>query len=499
MNDFTHEMALAPAERLPDAPALVDSEGLAVSFATLRTRVHQLAWWLRLQGVGPERIVGVQLPRSPALPVALLAVLTAGGAYLPLEPDTLSARRDFMLADAGADLVLTPELLSAHRTEIESQPALRPSVALDPRNLAYVIYTSGSTGVPKGVMVEHRQLAAYLRWAGAAYCNEAGRGAPLHTPAIFDLSVTTLFAPLFAAQPLNLLTTCQPPTIALPDALCEGGFSFVKLTPAHLGLLADTLPDSAFAAATARIVVGGEALSYGHIRPWAENAPGVQIVNEYGPTEATVACCIFETRAGAPGTGPVPIGKATPGTRLVVADDRLRPVGVGGVGELLIGGVQVTRGYLGRPDLTAERFLPDPQQPGARMYRTGDLVRVGAQGHLTYLGRRDDQVKLHGYRIELAEIEAVLTAHPEVVQAAACLRGAGSRRSIAAYLVTQRHHPGQASEILAHVARHLPGYMVPATVTFLDHLPLSGSGKVDRSALPEPAPRRLARSRKASR
>ena len=495
MTEFAHDAILAQAARQPAAPAVVDDCGTALDCAALSEAVSQLAWWLQARGAGPERVVAVDLARSSALVVAVLAVLSAGAAYLPLSPDLPADRRDFMLADADATLVITEALLDASREEIHAQPLTRPRPHLDPGNLAYIIYTSGSTGRPKGVMVEHRQLATYLRWASALYCAGRGAGALLHTPVIFDLSVTTLFVPLMAGQPVHLMPSGPPVAIALPEALRGQGYSFAKLTPAHLGLLADTLPSSALAAVTPRLVVGGEPLSYGQFRPWTEHAPATTIINEYGPTEATVACCVYELAAGGGGSGPVPIGTATPGTRLLVLGDDLCPVEAGGSGELYIGGAQVARGYLGRAGLTANRFVPDPAEPGARMYRSGDLVRRGHDGNLLFLGRRDQQVKLNGFRIELGEIEAVLVSHADVVQAAACVRGSGRSQRIAAYLVAREGARPRASDVLAYAGRRLPEYMMPSNVTFLTELPLTSGGKVDKAALPEPAPARAGSAR----
>jgi amino acid adenylation domain-containing protein len=462
-----------------------------ISYAELEQLSNQMAHWLRGRGAGPEQVIGVCLRRTIELPVALVAVLKAGAAYLPLDPELPTGRREFMTCDAGVQLVLTESALSDHREDIKAQPGTPPEPPPLPSHLAYVLYTSGSTGAPKGVMVQHGQLANYLAWAVPQYMAD-GSGAPLYSPLTVDLSVTSLFAPLLAGRTVRLLREENPPVTTLPAALADGSFSFVKLTPAHLAFVAEALTPQAMGAA-ARLVIGGEALTFEQLAPWRRHAPDTLVTNEYGPTEAVVGCCVHTMQAGEQGTGPVPIGTAAPGTWLSVRDGQLALVEPGQIGELCIGGAQVARGYLDRPGLTAQRFVPDPAGPGGRMYRTGDLVRELADGRLVYLGRRDDQVKINGYRVELGEIETVLARSPGVAAATAAIRGSGEGQRIVGYLVPADGAEPDHDAIRAAAAEQLPGYMQPAILVSLKELPLTSSGKVDRAALPDPRPAPTAR------
>ncbi len=521
-----HELIARQAARTPEAVALAGA-GQQLSYAELDARANQLARLLRAQGVGPEQTVAVALPRSPDLVVALLAVLKSGAAYVPLDLDHPAERLRAMLEDARPAALLAagavPAALAAGPWRLIDLAAETPAIAAcgrlpladsaAPDQLAYVLYTSGSTGRPKGVMVSHAALRSYLLWAAETYAVAEGQGAPLHSPVGFDLTVTSLFAPLLAGRTVTLLPEA-PGTEALEAALLEGGdFSLVKLTPAHVQLLAQS-PRAAELAGRARaLVIGGEALLAEHLALWRRAAPGVRLINEYGPTEATVGCCVYEVGPDDPAGGVVPIGRPTPATLLYVLDPRMQPAPVGVPGELYIGGAQLARGYLGRPDLTAERFVPNPFGAGgwglgaedaqlkthsSRLYKTGDRVRWRADGTLEFLGRVDQQIKLRGFRIEPGEIEAALRAYPEVCEAAVLLRG----DRLVAYVVpdknqeprTENQAPDtdnaelkpQNSTLNTFLQGRLPDYMLPSAFVWLDALPLTRSGKLDRLALPVP-------------
>ncbi len=369
---------------------------------------------------------------------------------------------------------------------IAARPAGPPPNHATAEHLAYVIYTSGSTGRPKGVMVTQRGLVNYLSWCVAAYDVAAGQGALVHSSIAFDLTITGMFAPLLVGRPVRLLPDELGPE-ALHAALAEQhDLSLVKLTPAHLDLLREWIAPERAAGRARAFIIGGEQLLAESLRFWQAHAPATILVNEYGPTETVVGCCVYvappEARAGA-----VPIGRPIANTRLYVLDRHMQPAPIGVPGELYIGGAGVARGYLGQPGLTAERFVPDAfgAEPGARLYRTGDLARYAADGNLEFLGRRDQQVKLRGFRIETGEIEAALLLHPAVRAAAVLLRDTPAGAQLVAYLAPAE---APADELRAFLKQRLPEYMLPGAYVPLGALPLTPNGKLDREALPAPEP-----------
>ncbi|MFJ6183849.1 amino acid adenylation domain-containing protein [Streptomyces sp. NPDC092295] len=537
------ELFQRQAARTPDAPAVVSDSG-TLTYAQLNERANRLAHELAARGVGSEDVVAVSLPRSADLMVTLYAVLKAGAAYLPVDPDYPAERVAALLADARPvqvitqradglpvrpgpgtthlvlDLPATREALAARSaadlTDADRRAPLRPA------NAAYVIYTSGSTGRPKGVVVPHSGLTNYLRWCEGSYPGIRG-GAILHSSVSFDLTVTTLFAPLAVGGTVYVSALEDID----PDLWADGrpAPTFIKATPSHLPLL-ESLPDEVLARGD--LVVGGEQLLGEALAPWRARHRGASVVNEYGPTEATVGCVVHTVAPDdADPAGAVLIGRPSWNMRGYVLDGLLRPVPVGVPGELYLAGEQLARGYLGRPGLTAERFVADPYgAPGGRMYRTGDLVRRTADGALEYQGRTDDQVKIRAHRVELGEVEAVLAAAPGVGQACVIAAEAPGGLRLVGYVTarpggsvsadapdepvphvdgTEPHAAGPASQVdvpashadgpgleaaalREYAARALPDYMVPAVVVVLDTLPLTINGKVDRRALPAPDP-----------
>jgi amino acid adenylation domain-containing protein/non-ribosomal peptide synthase protein (TIGR01720 family) len=501
-----HELIRLQAVRRPDAPAVLHRDA-DLSFGQLQERAELLARHLRHHGVAPESRVGLYLDRTPELLVGILGILLAGAAYVPLDPKLPGERLAFILSEAlgeAAPVLLTQESLSG-RLPASERDRLRV-LCLDtgweeiaasseenrgegretsPDTLAYVLYTSGSTGRPKGVAVHHRGLSNYLSWCIAAYEIAAGAGAPVHSSIGFDLTVTSLLAPLAAGRPAVLLGAEEDTVTALAEALGRGeGYSLVKLTPAHLRALGAVAPPAEIRDGTRALVIGGEALFAEDLAAWRRDAPATTLINEYGPTETVVGCAVHRITATTPASGPVLIGRPVANTHLYLLDCQLRPAPPGASGELYIGGTGVARGYLGLPDLTAERFLPDAfaDAAGGRVYRTGDLARFRADGTLEFLGRVDEQVKLRGHRIELGEIEAVLGTHGAVRQAAVVLRSEGGAQLVAC-LVAAPGEPPAAEALNGFLAERLPDYMIPATYVFLDALPLTPNGKVDRSAL----------------
>ncbi|MFC1431718.1 non-ribosomal peptide synthase/polyketide synthase [Streptacidiphilus sp. N1-3] len=477
------------AARTPDAPALLDG-GRELTYAELERAANRLAHRLIARGVGPERVVALALPRAAAAVVAQLAVTKAGGAFLPVDPDYPLQRREFMVRDAGVQLVLDDpaEVWVADGPETAPTDADRSS-ALLPAHPAYVIYTSGSTGTPKGVVVTHRGLAGFAASAAAQYVAGPGDRVLQFASPSFDASVLELCTALLSGA--ALVTGEEGPLVGerLAEVLADRRISHTLIPPA---VLATVEPGSAATLSELRtLIVGAEACPADLVDLWA---PGRRMVNSYGPTEATVVASW--TGPLSPGTGTPPIGRPAGATRCYVLDAALRPVPTGVTGELYLAGPGLARGYLGRPGLTAQRFVADPYgAPGERMYRTGDLVRRHADGELRFAGRADDQLKLRGFRIEPGEIESALRRSPLVRDAVVTVHGA----RLVAYVVPA---DGAADpvELRGHLAGLLPPHMVPSVFVPLAVLPLTPSGKTDRRALPEPGlPQAAAGSRVAPR
>ncbi|MEO3977769.1 amino acid adenylation domain-containing protein [Streptomyces sp. CAU 1734] len=491
----------ARAGRTPDATALLSPAG-ALSYAELNARANRLARHLAERGIGPENLVALSVPRSPDTVVAALAVLKAGAAYVPVDPAYPADRIRLMLTDAAPALLLTTAAADPGLPRTDRVPRLLldapetaavlgaygaddlaghdRTVPLRPDHPAYVIYTSGSTGTPKGVVVSHRALAAHLEWAGRIFTGLAGHTL-MHSSVSFDFSVTPMYGPLLQGGVLEL---CEDTLDALASA--AGRATFLKITPSHLPLL----PAVRFSETGQRtLVIAGEALRGEALEDWRPPAAGsIEVINEYGPTETTVGCLLHPlgTAENTP-PGPVPVGRPVPHTQCHVLDSGLSPVPDGVTGELYVGGVQLARGYLGRPGLTAARFVASPFTPGERLYRTGDLARRLPDGTLEFIGRADDQVKIRGFRIEPGEIEAAVAAFPGVTAAAVTAHDDGPGGTyLAAWAVPSA--PGAVDEdaLRDHLTDRLPEHAVPAAITLLDALPLSPSGKTDRRALPAP-------------
>lgn len=466
------------------------------TYRELDLQTNQLAHLLRLLGVGAESLVGICLPRGLNLVTAILGVLKVGGAYVPLDPTYPAERLSFMIEDANAPVLITDstsptfqlpknvKLINLDTIDCQSEDA--PDWKSAPEDLAYAIYTSGSTGKPKGTLITHRSLANYLCWAADSYKANQGCGAPVNTAIGFDATITSLFLPLISGGKIVLLPEQDTIESLTKVLLSHHDFSLVKLTPAHLEILSQTMPAGECAGRANAFVIGGEALRGDTLAFWQKNAPATRLINEYGPTETVVGCCVYE--ASGPVQGSVPIGRPIANTRLYVLDSKLQPVPFSVTGELYIGGAGVARGYLNRPDLTSSLFLSDPfsTEPDARMYRTGDLVRYLPDGNLDFRGRRDTQVKLRGYRIETGEIESVLKQHPGVAECAVELReDHPGNRTLAAYVVGTEE-PLFVAELRRYLSERLPQYMLPSAIVILASLPLTPNGKVDRKGLPVP-------------
>jgi amino acid adenylation domain-containing protein len=490
------ELFEAHVRRAPDAVAVV-ADGVEVSYAQLDARANRLARLLIERGVGPESMVAVALERGVDLIVALLGVSKAGGVYLPLDSEYPAERIAYMLADAGVVAVVTaadwggvlPE--GAARVVVDDPSTVAALDALGdgalaegersgatvPSSGAYVIYTSGSTGRPKGVLVSHAgvasMVAGHVRYLGVGPGARVGQFAS----AGFDTFGWEWLMALASGAALVVIPRERRLGDALPQLLATERVTHVTLPPAVLA----TLDEGSISLDTV-LVVAGEATSVEVMRRWAR---GRRMFNSYGPTETTVDATLWRCDAGAE---EVAIGRPVVNTRVYVLDAALNTVPVGAVGELYVAGVGLARGYVGSVGLTAERFVANPfEGGGARLYRTGDRVRWTADGQLVFVGRSDDQVKIRGFRIEPGEVQAVVTAHPRVTQAAVVMREdtAGDKRLVA-YVVPVDGADGLPGQVQAFVAERVPDYMVPSAVVVLDALPLTVNGKVDRRALPAP-------------
>jgi amino acid adenylation domain-containing protein len=493
----------ASVDRNPERVALVDGER-EWTFEELDERANKLAHWLREQGVEADQCVGVMMERSVDMVLALYAIVKAGGAYLPLDPEYPAERVHYILDESGARCALTQEAL---RGALEGPDGTRRVLALDsdweqvaaceasrpdnttrPDHLAYVIYTSGSTGNPKGVMIEHRGICNRLLWMQDDLGLRSSDRVLQKTPYTFDVSVWEFFLPLMAGA---TLVVAKPgghkDSEYLVDVLREQKITYMHFVPSMLHVFLSN-PRADRCTDLQRVICSGEALSRDLQDRFFGRFPNAELQNLYGPTEASVDVTAWRCDPADPSES-VPIGRPVANTQIYILDASLEPVPPGVAGELYIGGVQVARGYLARPDLTEERFLPDPfsDEPGATLYHTGDLARLRADGVIEYLGRNDFQVKIRGLRIELGEIEAAIDTFQGVERAVVLAREDRAHdQRLVAYIVTQGGESLDVTALRNHLKANLPDYMVPQHFMFLDALPLTTSGKVDRKALPAP-------------
>jgi amino acid adenylation domain-containing protein/non-ribosomal peptide synthase protein (TIGR01720 family) len=503
LDQCIHHLVEAQAARMPDAVALV-FERQRLSYRELNARANQLAHHLRAMGVGPGRLVGVCMERSPEMVVGLLGILKAGGAYVPLDPKYPQERLVFMMQDAQVSVLLTQGRLLETLPDYEARVvcvddhwaeiAQHSDANLDgeeiARDLAYVLFTSGSTGRPKGVAIEHRSATALIRWARRVFAPGELAGVLASTSISFDLSVFELFVTLSCGNTVILAENA----LQLPDLAAADEVTLVNTVPSAI---AELLRSDAIPGSVQTVNLAGEPL-LAHLVDGLYERPSVQRVYDlYGPSEDTT----YSTFARRRFAGPEIIGHPVGNTRAYVLDKSMQPAPIGVPGELYLGGAGLARGYLNRPELTAEKFVPDPwgDEPDGRLYRTGDLVRYGSDGNLEFLGRMDHQVKIRGFRIELGEIEAVLRGHEalkDVVVLARDAETAPSDKRLVAYLVPTLRAESQdkaidegpltPDDLRSYVRQTLPDYMVPSAFVWLDEMPLTPNGKVNRRALPAP-------------
>ncbi|MFL5380937.1 MAG: amino acid adenylation domain-containing protein, partial [Longimicrobiaceae bacterium] len=496
-----HALFEAQAQRTPAAVA-VEYEDRALAYAELNARANRLAHHLHSLGVGPDARVALCVERGVEMVVAMLAVLKAGGAYVPLDPSYPDERLRYMLADSRPAVLLAssalaerfagsgvPMLDPANEAAWAHLPATDPRPAgLSPDHLGYVIYTSGSTGRPKGVTVPHRGVASLLADVQRRAPIGEGDGCSLWTSTSFDVSVYEIFSALLAGGRLCIpRDEVRLEAGAFLDWMEAREVRSAYLPPYFLPELRERVSRSPGRTRLHRLLVGVEPIAEPLLAEIRRSVPGLRIINGYGPTETTICATLHDVPDPARGERVTPIGAPAANTRVFVLDARMRPVPIGVVGELYVGGAGVARGYLDRPALTAERFVPDPLsgEPGARLYRTGDLGRWLPEGALAFAGRTDAQVKIRGYRIELGEIEARLAEHPAVREAVVLAReDAPGEKRLVAYVAGGE--AASAEALRTHLGAALPAYMVPSAFVRLDAFPLTPSGKVDRKALPAP-------------
>ncbi|MFF4189644.1 amino acid adenylation domain-containing protein [Nonomuraea sp. NPDC001831] len=474
-DDSVAQLFAAQALASPQALALV-CETDRLTYAELNARANPVAAFVRSAGLGPDDVVGVGLPRGVDLLVVLVGVVKAGAAYLPLDPELPVERREFMIADSGCRLVIGADELVA----IAGLPADEVCVPVSPDNLVYVMYTSGSTGRPKGVQVPHRAVVGLVH---AGFVRFGPDRVFLHAAtAAFDASTFEIWGALLHGGRCVMLPERVPTAAGLRELIAAEGVTTAWLTGSLYNQVIDADPRAL--AGVEQLMVGGEALSPGHV---ARVPEGVELVNGYGPTECTTFATTFPVAGWRAEDGPVPIGRPIGNVEAYVLDERMRPAPIGAVGELYLAGPGLARGYLGRPGLTAAAFVPHPFRAGARLYRTGDLVRQRSSGDLEFIGRVDDQVKIRGFRVEPGEIQAVIASVAGIRQAVVVTRAeeAGTK-GLLAYLVSDSPAAETVGMVRAALRARLPEYMVPSAFVVVDEVPLTANGKVDWRALPEP-------------
>lgn len=481
--------------RTPNAVAVICGHE-RISYDQLNRRANKLAALLRQQGVGPDVLVGLCADRSVAMLVGILGILKAGGAYVPLDPSYPKERLRCILEDSQLSLLVTqPDLeenfadtnlkwidLNGDFSLIDAPQLSKTETA--PKNLAYVLFTSGSTGRPKGVALEHRNAVNFIQWAQTLFTPEELAGTLFATSICFDLSIFEIFVPWSMGGAVIL----APNALAVSELPTAGEVTLINTVPSVMTELvrANAVPDS-----VVTINLAGEALSSSLVRELYNQTRVENVYNLYGPTEAAT----YATYTHVGRDADVTIGRPIANTQAYILDRDFRLVPQGGLGELYLGGAGLARGYYGRPDLTAERFVRNPfsAEVGARLYRTGDLCRQRADGSIEYLGRLDQQVKLRGFRIELGEIESVIEKHENVQQAVAVLRENAGEKRLAAYVSAKSGRALVVSELRQHVEKSLPAYMLPEAIVLVNEFPRLPNGKVDRHALPSPeAPARTA-------
>ncbi|MBV9614796.1 MAG: amino acid adenylation domain-containing protein, partial [Ktedonobacteraceae bacterium] len=482
------------ATATPEAPA-VTMQNQQLSYRELNQRANQLAHHLRTCGVGPDTLVGICLERSLDMVIGLLGILKAGGAYVPIDPSYPEERITFMLNDTGISVLVTKQslassfpaqgirilFLDSDRALLEQESQANPPSTVTTENLAYVIYTSGSTGQPKGVQISHRSVLNLVLWYRQTFALTASDRTTQFASPAFDVITKELWPPLTVGANIHIIDEqMRGVPLALRDWLVDNNITLTVLPT----ILAESLIALEWPAITSLrfLLTGGDILHH-----YAPSTLPFTLINNYGPTEATVVATYERVPQSGQESGFPSIGRPIANTQIYILDEQLRQVPIGETGEMHIGGYGLAKGYLNRPELTAEKFIRNPFSTDleARLYKTGDLVRYRPDGRIEFVGRSDQQVKIRGYRIELSEIEVVLSRHPAVKDAAVVARedGVGDKRLIA-YVTFHKGTTATVAELQQEMHQHLPAYMVPSAFMFLAKMPITSNGKIDRRALP---------------
>ena len=478
----------AQAAKNPDRIAL-EFENHTLTYKALNEKSNQVANYLQIKGVDNTSIIGILQTHSPELIISILAILKAGGTYLPIDPDYPVGRTDYLLKNSKSDFLLTNvetesltftgEIINIHNLDLSTYSPQNPTNKTSLNDLAYIIYTSGSTGAPKGVMVKHQGLTNYIYWAAKTYFKTDTEAMALYSSIAFDLTVTTIFTPLITGAKI-IIYDSDDTEFVLYKILRENKTTVLKLTPAHLDLLkGNVYQDSK----VKTLIIGGDDLKVGLAKDITHAFGDIEIYNEYGPTETVVGCMIHQYHEESDTSLSVPIGKPIDNTQIYILNEDLNVMPVGLSGELYISGAGVAHGYLNNAELTGEKFIENPFVTGKTMYKTGDMAKYLENGSIEYIGRADNQVKIRGHRIELGEIERCLTQIPAVKNVAVILK-----ESLNAYIVAAGI---SEKELKQKLSETLPHYMVPTNFIFMDQLPLTLNGKIDISALPEPDTREV--------
>jgi amino acid adenylation domain-containing protein len=500
-NRCVNELFDQQAARTPEAVAVV-YQSQQLTYRQLNERANQVAHYLRKQGVKPDMLVGLCLDRCVELIVAILGILKAGGAYVPLDSAYPKDRLRHMIDDADLRMILAQDslisriettnaraiCLNASWDTISREPVDSPPSVTTPDHLAYVMFTSGSTGRPKGVAIPHRGIVRLL--FGVDYVNLKGDLTFLQlAPVSFDASTFEIWAPLLYGHRCVLFPDRIPYPHKLSDILKAYHVDCLWLTSSLFNFIIDEKPEAL--RGVSQLLTGGEALSVEHVRRALDLLPNTQLINGYGPTESTTfTCCYRIPRHIDERWRSIPIGRPIGHTQVYILDPRMNPVPMGTPGELYIGGDGVARGYVNLPEQTAERFVSNPFDPSGqtKLYKTGDLCRYLVDGNIEFLGRLDHQVKVRGFRIELGEIEAVLGKHPAVRQAVVLVEvDQHGDKQLVAYVVRTRETAADSRDLREYLRDTLPQYMIPSACIFLESIPLTPNGKIDRSALRAPS------------